>query len=209
MVVVLKKCDTHIPQGQWFNQCQFILIKIPRTIFKRISSELTHGRTTEEGNSSYLLPLSHRETLMHSSHTCYACLHQTQQMWSVVIYWAGLVNRWTRLPGQQEITWGQYDFQFHFVRRQRENEQIPWHFLDIYSSMCDHVHFQWRHNERDGVSNHRRLDCLLNRLAWRRSKKTSRLRVTSLCYGNSPMTCEFPAQRASNAGNVYWRHVAS
>ena len=24
--------------------------------------------------------------------------------------------------------------------------------------------WQWRHNERDGVSNHRRLDCLLNRL---------------------------------------------
>ena len=29
---------------------------------------------------------------------------------------------------------------------------------------------QWRHNERDGVSNHRRLDRLLNRLS-RRSKK--------------------------------------
>ena len=32
---------------------------------------------------------------------------------------------------------------------------------------------QWRHNERNGVSNHRRLDCLLNRLLRRRSKKTS------------------------------------
>ena len=37
---------------------------------------------------------------------------------------------------------------------------------------------QWRHNERDGVSNHRRLDCLLNRLFWYRSKKISNLRVT-------------------------------
>ena len=27
---------------------------------------------------------------------------------------------------------------------------------------------QWRHNEHDGVSNHRRLDCLPNRLFWRR-----------------------------------------
>ena len=27
---------------------------------------------------------------------------------------------------------------------------------------------QWRHDERDGVSNHRRLDGLLNRLFWRR-----------------------------------------
>ena len=58
---------------------------------------------------------------------------------------------------------------------------------------------QWRHNEGDGVSNHRRLDCLLNRLFRRRSKKTSKLRVTGLCEGNSPETGEIPAQRASNA----------
>ena len=37
---------------------------------------------------------------------------------------------------------------------------------------------EWRHNERDGVSNHQLLDCLLNRLFRRRSKKTSKLRVT-------------------------------
>ena len=41
-----------------------------------------------------------------------------------------------------------------------------------------------------------------------RSKKTSKLRVTGFCEGNSPVTGEFPTQRASNAGNVYiwWRH---
>ena len=33
---------------------------------------------------------------------------------------------------------------------------------------------QWRHNERGGVSNHRRFDCLLNRLFRHRSKKTPR-----------------------------------
>ena len=38
------------------------------------------------------------------------------------------------------------------------------------------IPLQWRHNERDGVSNHRRLDCLLNRLFRRWSKKTSKLR---------------------------------
>ena len=32
-----------------------------------------------------------------------------------------------------------------------------------------------------------------------RSKKTSKLRVTGLCAGNSPVTGEFPAQRTSNA----------
>ena len=39
-------------------------------------------------------------------------------------------------------------------------------------------------------------------------KKTSKLRVTGLCAGNSPGTGEFPAQMASNAQNVSirWRH---
>ena len=33
-------------------------------------------------------------------------------------------------------------------------------------------------------------------------KKTSKLRVTGLCTGNSPVNGEFPAQMASNAENV-------
>ena len=37
---------------------------------------------------------------------------------------------------------------------------------------------QWGHTECIGVSNHRRLDCLLSRLSRRISKKTSKLRVT-------------------------------
>ena len=67
---------------------------------------------------------------------------------------------------------------------------------------------QWRHNYRDGVSNHQPHDCLLNRLFRRRSKKTSKLRVNGLCEGNSPVNGEFPAQSASNAKNVsiWWRH---
>ena len=66
---------------------------------------------------------------------------------------------------------------------------------------------QWRHSERDGVSNHQPHDCLLNRFFRRRSKKTSKLRVTSLCVGTSSVTGEFPAHRASNAENVsiWWR----
>ena len=46
----------------------------------------------------------------------------------------------------------------------------------------------------DGVSNHQPQDYLLNRLFRRRSKNTSKLRVTGLCAGNSPVTGEFPAQ---------------
>ena len=42
----------------------------------------------------------------------------------------------------------------------------------------------------------------------RSSKKTSKLRVTGLCEGNSPVTGEFLSQRASNAenGSIWWRH---
>ena len=67
---------------------------------------------------------------------------------------------------------------------------------------------QWRYNEHEGVSNHQPHDCLLNRIFRRRSKKTSKFRVTGLCEGNSPVPGELPAQRASNAENVSisWRH---
>ena len=61
---------------------------------------------------------------------------------------------------------------------------------------------QWPHNDRDCISNHQRLGCLLNRLLRRRSKKTSKLHVTGLCKGNTLVTGEFSAQRASNAENV-------
>ena len=67
---------------------------------------------------------------------------------------------------------------------------------------------QWRHNGHNGVSNHQPHDSLLNRLFRHSSKKTSKLRVTDLCEGNSPGTGVFPAQKASNAENVsiWWRH---
>ena len=67
---------------------------------------------------------------------------------------------------------------------------------------------QWHHNGRDGVSNHQPRDCLLNRLSGRRSKATAKLRVTGLCEGNSPVTGEFPTQRACIAENlsICWRH---
>ena len=86
------------------------------------------------------------------------------------------------------------------------------HVLEITLTSCLFSHymtsFQWRHNGRDSVSNHQPNDCLLNRLFRRRSKKTSKLRVTGLCAGKSPGTGEFPAQMASNAKNVsiWWRH---
>ena len=70
------------------------------------------------------------------------------------------------------------------------------------------ITLQWRLNTRDCVSNHQPRRCLLNCVFRRKSKKTSKLHVTGLCAGNSPVTSEFPAQMASNAGHVsiWWRH---
>ena len=67
------------------------------------------------------------------------------------------------------------------------------------------VSLQCRQNECDSVPNHRRVDCLLNS----RSKKKA-LRRLPLCEGNSPVTSEFPTQRASNTENapIWWRHHA-
>ena len=52
------------------------------------------------------------------------------------------------------------------------------------------IALQWRHNDHDGVTNHKPHDCLLNRSFRRRSKKTSKFRVTGLCEGNSPVTSD-------------------
>ena len=68
-----------------------------------------------------------------------------------------------------------------------------------------------RHNERDGVSNDQPRHCLLNRLFRCRSKEISKLHTTGLCAGNSAVTGEFTAQRASNEEDVFtwWRHYDS
>ena len=73
------------------------------------------------------------------------------------------------------------------------------------------ITLRWRQNDHAGVSDHQPHRCLLNRLFGRKSKKTSKLRVTGLCAGNSQGTGEFPAQMASYAENVsiWWRHHES
>ena len=95
------------------------------------------------------------------------------------------------------------------------NERPQWHVLTWWIKkngyyILSNIHntLRWRHNGHDGVANHQPHDCLLNRLFRHRSKKTSKLRVTGLCVGNSPGTGEFPAQMASYAENVsiWWRH---
>ena len=81
------------------------------------------------------------------------------------------------------------------------------HTLDIY---WYNDSLLWHHNGRDDVSNHQPHECLINHSFRRRSKKTSKLRVTGLCAGNSPVTGEFPTQMAINAEivSIWWHHHA-
>ena len=76
---------------------------------------------------------------------------------------------------------------------------------------------RWRHNGHDSVSNHQPHLCLLNRLFTRRTKKTSKLRVTGLCVGNSPHKWPvtrkmFPfddvimEKKKHPCGVCYWNH---
>ena len=112
-----------------------------------------------------------------------------------------LINLSKRGPRSEQISRDEQIFPYNVV------------FVFLYSYMAwtisqTFVSLQWHHNGRDGVSNHQPHDCLLNLLFKRKSKKTSKLRVTGLCVGNSPVTGEFPAQMTSNAENVsiWWRH---
>ena len=104
---------------------------------------------------------------------------------------------------------------FYYLWLSKVTSRAVGHHISILTD-CDlakpqvenELSLQWRHNELDGVSNHRRLGCLLNRLFGCRSKKTSKFRVAGLCEGNPPVTAGFPSQWASNAENIsiWWRH---
>ena len=65
---------------------------------------------------------------------------------------------------------------------------VFFYFNVVWNEILVHmpISLQWRHNDHDCVWSHQPHGCLLNRLFRRRSKKTSKLRVTGLCVGNSP-----------------------
>ena len=90
----------------------------------------------------------------------------------------------------------------------RYTVRSPWRQRSSCRRRRANLHSRWGHcdliiQEHDGVSNYKPHQCLLNRLFRPWSKKTSKLRVTGLCVGNSLVT-----QMASNAVNVstWWRH---
>ena len=135
------------------------------------------------------------------------------------LFWCQVIN-WTKadvlLFRHQKHTLWIFCLNYKFSRKfaiSKEMSSKRWPFCSSIN-MCLvsvlQITLQWRHNDRDGVSNHQLHHCFFNRLFRRRSEKTSKLSVAGLCAGNSPVTDEFPAQRASNAENVsiWWRHHA-
>ena len=75
-----------------------------------------------------------------------------------------------------------------------DHRRVPW---DVATTL------QWRHDEPEGVSNHHRLDCLLNRLI-RQLKGNIKAPHHWPLWGESSA----PLKRASSAENVsiWWRH---
>ena len=114
--------------------------------------------------------------------TVYSDAHQRKHQSSASLAFVQGIHRWpVNSPHEGPVT----------------RKMFP--FDDVIMDFCS---LQWRHNGRYDISNHQPHDCLLNHLFRLRSKKTSKLRVTGLCAGNSPVTGEFPAQMASKAENV-------
>ena len=139
--------------------------------------------------------------------------------WLYYLPWA--VGQWETASPEHHpfvIGWSKYCLgllQLQWIMGSYDRWGFPVFFRGHWQSPCTGlaagnmpVALQWRHNEPDGISNHQPHDCLLSHLFRHRSKKTSKFCVTGLCVGNSPVTGEFPAQRASNAENVsiWWCH---
>ena len=98
----------------------------------------------------------------------------------------------------------------HWVNSLLNGDALSWHKfwstvpqVTCWRKATSHFHNKWwgvsiqiicNHysDGRDSVSNHQPHDCLLDLSFRRRSKKTSMLRFTGLCVGNSPGTVNFP-----------------
>ena len=114
------------------------------------------------------------------THMCTENIYMNRSKYIVVfLLWYGKSRRYLYLSGLPHRHFGITNI-FPGLVTQPKNHMGTLSYMKLY------VTLHWRHNDHDGVSNHQPHDCLLNRLFRRRSKKTSKLRVTGLCVGNSP-----------------------
>ena len=105
----------------------------------------------------------------------YYVLSVSMQVNSMTIFYPCYVN--TLRPQWLSICiWHFHRISFYYPTFTEDGSHGPLAHWQIINTTLE-----WRHDDRDGVSNHQRLDCLLNRLFGRRSKKTSKIRVTGIC----------------------------
>ena len=107
---------------------------------------------------------------------CYWCNEIITGRMRIVVNRSLFVLRFAHKP----CNWDSNDFLW-IIQRCFKRQLRCCHF-----TVDEPVPLHWRHNDHDGVSNHQPHGCLLNLLFGRKSKKTSKLRVTGLCAGNSP-----------------------
>ena len=120
---------------------------------------------------------------------------------------------WSKRLSKQSWGWW-FETLSHSLRRHRDDMYFGWSYVEICS--------RWSNRHQIGIglgaigepSSHYS-DVIMSAMAsqiarWfrRRSKKTSKLRVTGLCGGNPPVTSGFPSHRASDSEIVpiWWRH---
>ena len=93
---------------------------------------------------------------------------------------------WKRISlwGEPPVITDLWCLSFVLVVEETVDTPVFWRAMGVRWYHCNKGKaLQWRHNEHDGGSNHRRLDGLLNRLLRRSSKKTSKFRVTGPLWG--------------------------
>ena len=95
---------------------------------------------------------------------------------SKLVSWQIQMGHIVRQPLLGQLPWSQVMWS-----RPLNSFGLQWPDLNIYGTRlsCSNTSIlQWRHNENNGVPSHWPLDCFPSRLFRRRSKKTSKLRIT-------------------------------
>ena len=141
------------------------------------------------------------------SYVCWQCRWQRWLWRQTLMTYSDVTRAWWRLKAR--VTW---------IFFKNLSSQIPW---KIYHRLVDSPYkgqwyvfhdtmpspLQWCYNERNGVLNHRYLDCLLNHLFKCKKENIKAPRHWPL-WGESTGDRWIPLTKASNAENVsiWWRH---
>ena len=102
-------------------------------------------------------------------HSCFRIhsYHEDIMTWKGFPHYWPIAGKIHRLPRKGPLMWGLIFLRCWPKQTVEKTAEFPviW---DVGPATWHHCTLQWCHNGRDGVSNHQRLDCLLNRLFRRR-----------------------------------------